>query len=644
MQVDECRGGCRWRRSRRSWRCPAARRASERFAVAVREAGRADGHFRRSQRAGATSRRRLRSTCGRSARCSPRRRRRTASCRRLSRAIPSCAKALLLLAMHESRRDTIGWLLPRTGTAGVLDYAFRHFQRAVVLEPCDAAAYDGMARIWRDWGMPDLALERCLSRAALQPEIGRHAQHARDGAAGSGADRWSGAGLRERRGAQSARRVRAQQSVLPRDLERGQTESATRYCESALDDRSRHSRLPATTWRSPRRSGRRAQRRGRRLVAGRSASAQYNVGILRLATGRYPEAAEAFDRAAAAKPSLVIARQRAVQARRAALAIGATMITAEPTAALDLRAPRTLEEAGLSRDLITQLVLKTLHFSGELSGTELSRRLGLPFMAIEPVVDGHQAAASGRDFRRRTRLPRPIATGSPTPAAPARCCSSSRATTSGVAPVPLAAVPRSTWRRSRAAVPHQVDRAKVRDAFSHLVISQRVLDQLGPAVNAGHSMFVYGPPGNGKTVISQAIHNLLDGDILHPACARGRRQHHPLLRSGQSRAAARRRRTTSLDLGERTRSALGALPAADGHGRRRAVARSARAQLQPDARLLPRARSGGRQWRRAGHRRLRPPDVLAARAAEPLDRAAREPRRLPDAADRTEVRLAVHDA
>jgi predicted ATPase with chaperone activity len=65
-------------------------------------------------------------------------------------------------------------------------------------------------------------------------------------------------------------------------------------------------------------------------------------------------------------------------------------------------------------------------------------------------------------------------------------------------------------------VPHKVTRADVRKAFSHLVISQKVMDQLGPAVNAGHSMFVYGPPGNGKTVISQAIHNLLQGDILVP--------------------------------------------------------------------------------------------------------------------------------
>jgi SpoVK/Ycf46/Vps4 family AAA+-type ATPase len=56
----------------------------------------------------------------------------------------------------------------------------------------------------------------------------------------------------------------------------------------------------------------------------------------------------------------------------------------------------------------------------------------------------------------------------------------------------------------------------VREALSHLVISQKVLDQLGPAIAAGHSMFVYGPPGNGKTVIAQAIRNLQDGEIAVP--------------------------------------------------------------------------------------------------------------------------------
>jgi predicted ATPase with chaperone activity len=48
------------------------------------------------------------------------------------------------------------------------------------------------------------------------------------------------------------------------------------------------------------------------------------------------------------------------------------------------------------------------------------------------------------------------------------------------------------------------------------VLSDRVIDQLGPAVNGGHSLFVYGPPGNGKTVIAQGVKNLLEGDIAVP--------------------------------------------------------------------------------------------------------------------------------
>ena len=63
------------------------------------------------------------------------------------------------------------------------------------------------------------------------------------------------------------------------------------------------------------------------------------------------------------------------------------------------KAPKTLDEAGLSRDLVTQLILKTLHLSGELTGTELARRLGLPFFAFEPILtvikQQHQCEISG---------------------------------------------------------------------------------------------------------------------------------------------------------------------------------------------------------------------------------------------------------
>jgi predicted ATPase with chaperone activity len=178
-------------------------------------------------------------------------------------------------------------------------------------------------------------------------------------------------------------------------------------------------------------------------------------------------------------------------------------------------APITLEETGLSLDLLLQLTLKHMHFAGELTGSELAQRLGLRFSAIEPAVHAlksqHQLEIIGgamigpASFRYRIT-------------------DSGRARVSiflehnqyvGVAPVPL---PRYVaylhdWKKT---APHTATRNRVRDAFRHLVLGQRVLDQLGPAINAGHSLFVYGPPGNGKSVISQAIRNLLDGDIAIP--------------------------------------------------------------------------------------------------------------------------------
>ncbi|MEP6782715.1 MAG: ATP-binding protein, partial [Acidobacteriota bacterium] len=85
----------------------------------------------------------------------------------------------------------------------------------------------------------------------------------------------------------------------------------------------------------------------------------------------------------------------------------------------------------------------------------------------------------------------------------------------GVAPVPLASYD-AYMRAFAVGAPKSATRERVRDAFRNLVLSQRVLDQLGPAVNGAHSIFVYGPPGNGKTVISQAIRDLLDGELAVP--------------------------------------------------------------------------------------------------------------------------------
>jgi predicted ATPase with chaperone activity len=177
--------------------------------------------------------------------------------------------------------------------------------------------------------------------------------------------------------------------------------------------------------------------------------------------------------------------------------------------------PQTLEETGLGLDLITQLVLKSLHFAGELTGSELSRRLGLEFAVLTPALDllkaQQQCAIVGGGFVGGASYRYRITDAGRTRAA--LFLETSHYV--GVAPVPLAQY-QAYMREYRTAVPRTASRDRVRKAFAHLVISDSVLDQLGPAINAGHSMFVYGPPGNGKTVISQAIHNLLEGNIAIP--------------------------------------------------------------------------------------------------------------------------------
>ena len=176
---------------------------------------------------------------------------------------------------------------------------------------------------------------------------------------------------------------------------------------------------------------------------------------------------------------------------------------------------QTLEESGLTLDLILQLTLKSLHFAGELSGTDLSRRLGLEFPVIAPALDllkaQHQIGIVGGGIVGGASYRYRITDAGRTRAA--LFLETSHYV--GAAPVPLAQY-QAYLEAYRKAAPRTVTRDRVRAAFSHLVISDQVLDKLGPGINAGHSMFVYGPPGNGKTVISQAIQNLLDGEIAIP--------------------------------------------------------------------------------------------------------------------------------
>jgi DNA-binding PadR family transcriptional regulator len=178
-------------------------------------------------------------------------------------------------------------------------------------------------------------------------------------------------------------------------------------------------------------------------------------------------------------------------------------------------APTTIEASGLSVDLITELVVKTLLRSSELSAAEISRRMGLNYALISPSLE----------TMKRERLCE--ITGGPSLGGPSfryRLTDAGRQRAAraldenqyiGVAPISA----EQYWDYTndfRKKQRRSVTAAEVRAAFSHLIVSDRVLDEIGPAVNSGHSIFMYGPPGNGKTVMSRAIRSLLTGTMAIP--------------------------------------------------------------------------------------------------------------------------------
>jgi predicted ATPase with chaperone activity len=190
------------------------------------------------------------------------------------------------------------------------------------------------------------------------------------------------------------------------------------------------------------------------------------------------------------------------------------VIAAEPMFQMPL-APRTIEETGVGGDMVLQLVTKTLHFAGELTGLELAARLGVHFAVIEPALD-----LLKRD--RQCEIVGGALLGPPSYRYRITDAGRSRAAlflehNQYVGHLPVALEQYQAYMQRLAETsPLTVSRSAVRQAFAHLVLSDHVLDQLGPAIASGHSLFIYGPPGNGKTVISQAIRNLLVGDVVVP--------------------------------------------------------------------------------------------------------------------------------
>src|SRR5438128_9681198 len=165
-------------------------------------------------------------------------------------------------------------------------------------------------------------------------------------------------------------------------------------------------------------------------------------------------------------------------------------------------APESMKEAGLSLSFLNDLILRTLYVRGGMLGLDLARFLCLPFKVIEESLrflkDEKCVEVAGGDLIGRvsykfnlTELGRLRAQE-----AMKQCAYV------GPAPVPLEDYVEQTYRKAVTGISCSPE--PLRSAFAHLVIKEELFSSLGPAIVSGKSMFIYGPPGNGKTSVARS--------------------------------------------------------------------------------------------------------------------------------------------
>ncbi len=177
--------------------------------------------------------------------------------------------------------------------------------------------------------------------------------------------------------------------------------------------------------------------------------------------------------------------------------------------------PRSVEETGVNLSFLADLTLKTMYTRGFLKGHEIADALRLPFAnVVDSVLDylrrEHLTEVKGSSGFGESSYQYVI---SESGRARARELMDQNQYV-GPAPVKLDAYNKQALAQSMTGQMLKLDELK--RALAHLVLSDTFINQLGPAINSGKSIFLFGNAGNGKTAIAEAIGNLLPGAIFIP--------------------------------------------------------------------------------------------------------------------------------
>lgn len=176
--------------------------------------------------------------------------------------------------------------------------------------------------------------------------------------------------------------------------------------------------------------------------------------------------------------------------------------------------PETVEHTGIPQGMIEQLILKALYYKGEVIGRELASDLGLRFSVIEGIVE---------TLRRNNLLGVKSSLGMGAISSRFMLTENGRTLAkeyiagcaySGKVPVPLYQY--ADMVRQQKQGDGWLTMEALREAYKHMVVTEDLLNAIGPAVNSGKSFLIYGQPGNGKTFLAEALFNVDESHVYVP--------------------------------------------------------------------------------------------------------------------------------
>ena len=176
---------------------------------------------------------------------------------------------------------------------------------------------------------------------------------------------------------------------------------------------------------------------------------------------------------------------------------------------------KTMAETGLSMVMMRDILLKTMFRMNLDLVSDIARVICLPVPVTQELVDlargqklleatGTLHATSG------TEMGYQLTDGGKSRALDAL----SQSEYYGAMPVPLASYAEQMKRQSVRNI--RLTRPELMRGMGHLILPPDLIDNLGPAVTSGRSILMYGPPGNGKSSISNGIRAALGDKIYVP--------------------------------------------------------------------------------------------------------------------------------